>query len=146
MTSNLGSEYLLDGIEPDGTVSAFAKEKIDKLLKQSFRPEFLNRLDEIITFKPLTMNDMMGIVDLILTRLADRLRDKQLHLNVTDKAKTAVINLSYNPQYGARPIKRFIQANIETMLARTILSGQVSAGNMLLVDYNQEKGFFVEIK
>ncbi|MBR1625241.1 MAG: AAA family ATPase, partial [Clostridia bacterium] len=145
MTSNLGSEYLLDGIDSNDEITPEAREKVEMLLKRSFRPEFLNRLDEIIMFKPLTMANMMQIVDLILSKIEDRLAEKQLKVQVTDKAKTAIVNLSYNPQFGARPIKRFAQAKIETLLAKKILSENLNAGDTLKVDYNTNDEFFVEV-
>lgn len=145
MTSNLGSEYLLDGIDSNEEITPEAREKVEMLLKRSFRPEFLNRLDEIIMFKPLTMANMMQIVDLILSKIEDRLAEKQLKVQVTDKAKTAIVNLSYNPQFGARPIKRFAQAKIETLLAKKILSENLNAGDTLKVDYNTNNEFFVEV-
>ncbi len=145
MTSNLGSEYLLDGIDSDGEITAEAREKTDALLKRSFRPEFLNRLDEIIMFKPLTMTNMIKIVELILEKLSERLKEKQLLLEVSDEAKKALVRLSYNPQFGARPIKRFTQAKIETIIAKTILSENLKQGDVLSVDYTEENGFFVKI-
>ena len=145
MTSNLGSEYLLDGIDENGEITQEAREKTDALLKRSFRPEFLNRLDEIIMFKPLTMSNMIQIVELILEKLNDRLKEKQLCLEVSDEAKQALVKLSYNPQFGARPIKRFTQSKIETIIAKTILSENLKQGDVLYVDYTAENGFYVRI-
>ena len=115
------------------------------MLRLHFRPEFLNRLDEIIMFKPLTMQNMIGIVDLILKKLSNRLEEKHLTLKVTDRAKTALVNLSYNPQFGARPIKRFTQAKIETLIAKVILTEDLKAKDILQVDYDKEKEFFVNV-
>ena len=145
MTSNLGSEYLLDGINDQGEISQETTDKVNAVLKHSFRPEFLNRMDEIIMFKPLTMQNMIQIVDLILQKLSDRLVEKNLTLSVTDRAKNALVNLSYNPQFGARPIKRFTQAKIETLIAKVILTEDLKAKDELLVDYSPEKEFFVTV-
>lgn len=145
LTSNLGSDYLLDGINDRGEISQEARDNVQALLKRSFRPEFLNRLDEIIMFKPLTMRDMVSIVDLILGHINDRLREKQLNMSVTEPAKNAIVNLSYNPLYGARPIRRFVQAKVETLIAKTILSESLQAGDTLKIDYSPDKDFFVTI-
>ena len=139
MTSNLGSVYLLDGIEENGEISATAKEETENLLKQSFRPEFLNRLDEIVFFKPLTKKDIIRIVDLLVANLRKRLSERQLNLHLTDRAKDAIAENSYDPQYGARPLKRYIQANIDTLLARTIIEGNLQANDTISVDYDNGK-------
>ncbi|MEG0379679.1 MAG: AAA family ATPase, partial [Eubacterium sp.] len=123
LTSNLGSSYLLEGIGADGEISQQAKDEIDHLLKASFRPEFLNRLDEIVLYKPLAKSEIGSIVDLMLKSLATRLAAKQLHLEVSDEAKDFIIENGYDPIYGARPLKRFIQNRVETLIARAILSG-----------------------
>lgn len=146
MTSNLGSEYLLDGIDKDGNITEEARSQTDALLKRSFRPEFLNRLDEIIMFKPLTETNMIKIVDLILSNLSKRLTEKQLNLYVSDNAKKALVKLSYDPQFGARPLKRFTQGKVETLIAKTILSENLSFGDTLCVDYTKENGFYVTVK
>lgn len=146
MTSNLGSEYLLDGIDKDGNITEEARSQTDALLKRSFRPEFLNRLDEIIMFKPLTETNMIKIVDLILSNLSKRLTEKQLNLYVSDNAKKALVKLSYDPQFGARPLKRFTQGKVETLIAKTILSENLSFGDTLCVDYTEENGFYVMVK
>ncbi len=146
MTSNLGSEYLLDGINKDGNITEEARSQTDALLKRSFRPEFLNRLDEIIMFKPLTETNMIKIVDLILSNLSKRLTEKQLNLYVSDNAKKALVKLSYDPQFGARPLKRFTQGKVETLIAKTILSENLSFGDTLCVDYTEENGFYVTVK
>ena len=134
LTSNLGSPYILDGIQPDGTISAEARGQVDALLKQSFRPEFLNRLDEIVYYKPLTKGEIGGIVDLLLADLAKRLEAKQLKLSVTAAAKQFIIDGGYDPVYGARPLKRFIQSKVETAIARAILQADPAPGTTLAVD------------
>ncbi len=134
MTSNLGSSYLLDGISPDGEISEEARNNVDALLKSSFKPEFLNRLDEIIYFKPLTRDDMKLITDLQFRSLKGRVKDRGIELEITDKAKEYIIDSSYDPLYGARPIKRFIQNNLETLIARYILSHELDLGDRIKVD------------
>jgi len=134
LTSNLGSQYLLEGIGSDGEISREALSQVDKLLKSSFRPEFLNRLDEIVYYKPLTRDNMKGIVELQLESLKRRLADKELSLEISSAASDFIIESSYDPAYGARPLKRFIQGNLETLIARTILSDNPSAGDVLFVD------------
>ncbi|MBQ7186350.1 MAG: AAA family ATPase, partial [Ruminococcus sp.] len=135
LTSNLGSPYLLEGIREDGEISDDAKEQVDKLLKASFRPEFLNRLDEIVYYKPLTKNEIGRIVDLMLAELSERLADKQLSVAVTDKAKEAIIEQGFDPAYGARPLKRYIQRRIETLVAKKIIAGEVSTHRPITVDF-----------
>ena len=144
MTSNLGSEYLLDGVI-NGKITNEAQQKVNLLLKQHYRPEFLNRLDEIITFTPLSENDMIQIVELILKNLSNRLKNKNLSLSISNEAKTAIVRLSYNPQYGARPLKRFVQGKIETLIATKILSENLNTADKLHIDYNDNNGFFVNI-
>ena len=122
LTSNLGSSYLLEGIDENGEISDDAKEKVDTLLKQSFRPEFLNRLDEIVYYKPLTKDNITKIIDLLIRDLSERLKEKQLKLEITPLAKDLIIENGYDPIYGARPLKRYLQSKIETMIARTMLS------------------------
>lgn len=134
LTSNLGSQYLLDGINEKGEISDDAKASVDKLLKAQFKPEFLNRLDEIVLYKPLTKDNMKGIVDIQLQGLKSRVKDRGLELEITDAAKEYIIESSYDPLYGARPIKRFIQNQLETMLARYILSSDLTSGSKLVVD------------
>ena len=134
MTSNLGSSYLLEGIQPDGSISQNALDEVDRLLKQKFRPEFLNRLDEIICFKPLQRSQIGQIVDLMIGNLNKRLEEKQLKVQLTDAAKAKIIDESYDPNYGARPLKRYIQTRIETLLAREIIRGDISEGQVLTVD------------
>ncbi len=133
LTSNLGSQYLLDGIE-NGQITPEARSQVDALLKQQFRPEFLNRLDEIVCYKPLSKDEIGGIVDLLLKDLSQRMEQRQLNLNVTDAAKNLIIDEGYDPIYGARPLKRFIQSRVETLIAREIIAGSHSAGDTLTVD------------
>ncbi len=132
MTSNLGSEEILDGIE-DGQISAEAREEVEDLLKTSFRPEFLNRLDEVIFFKPLAKEEIAGVVDLLLADLAQRLEDRQLHLQVSSEAKAFIVDAGYDPVFGARPLKRYIQSKLETLVARTIIAQNPGPGTVLNV-------------
>ena len=128
LTSNLGSAAILDGIQSDGTISEGAKSEVDRLLKASFRPEFLNRLDEIVFFKPLTKPEVGKIVDLLVEDLKKRLEEKQLYLTLTDGAVDYIVDSGYDPIYGARPLKRYIQHSLETMLAKEILAGNSRRG------------------
>ena len=139
LTSNLGSQYILDGIDDSGNITETARESVDKLLKQSFRPEFLNRLDEIVFYKPLTKNEIFGIIDLQANDLARRLKEKQLGLEITDEAKQLICDESYDPLFGARPLKRYIQRNLETMIAREILAGKLSQGDVIRVTVTDGK-------
>ena len=134
LTSNLGSSALLDGIDADGEIREDARAQVNELLRRSFRPEFLNRLDEIVFYKPLTKENITGIIDLLIAALSKRLADKQLSVELTDAAKQYVIDHGYDPVYGARPLKRFLQRNVETLLGRTIIAGEIAAGTKLLVD------------
>ena len=133
LTSNLGSPYILDGIR-DGEITPEARAQVDALLKQSFRPEFLNRLDEIVYYKPLTKEEIGGVVDLMLQSLRHRLADKQLTLVVTPAAKQAIVDGGYDPIYGARPLKRYIQQQVETLVARHIIADDPAPGETLTVD------------
>ena len=135
LTSNLGSSVLLDGIGADGEIREDAKQQVHELLRRSFRPEFLNRLDEIVFYKPLTKENITGIIDLLIQALSKRLEDKQLSVQLTDAAKQYVIDNGYDPVYGARPLKRFLQRHVETLLGRTIIAGDLSEGTKLVVDY-----------
>ena len=134
LTSNLGSEYLLDGIDADGNISDEAKAQVQALLKRSFRPEFLNRLDEIVFYKPLTRENIVGIIDLQLAALNKRLADKQLRCELTEQAKQLAIDTAYDPQYGARPLRRYLQHTVETLIAQRILRGDVKPNATLRVD------------
>jgi ATP-dependent Clp protease ATP-binding subunit ClpB len=134
MTSNLGSSTLLEGIDRRGEITMDAKEEVTALLRRTFRPEFLNRIDETVFFKPLTKENVRDIVDLLTASLAKRLEDQNLHLVLTDAAKDLVIEQSYDPVYGARPMKRYLQAKVETLIARTILGGSLNEGDTVTVD------------
>ncbi|HQC36489.1 MAG TPA: AAA family ATPase, partial [Bacillota bacterium] len=134
LTSNLGSHLLLEGIQENGEISEEAKHAVDSLLRSSFRPEFLNRLDEIVLYKPLNKEDVEQIAELQLERLKGRLREKSLELKLTPEAKTYIIDSSFDPLYGARPMKRFIQSHVETLIARTMLSSDLKPGSLLVVD------------
>ena len=134
LTSNLGSQYLLDGINEQGEISDEAKAQVDQLLKRSFRPEFLNRLDEIVCYKPLTKENITAIVDLLIGGLNKRLADKQLKVVLTPAAKTYVIDNGYDPLYGARPLRRFLQHTVETLVGRKMIADEVAPGSTLTVD------------
>ena len=134
LTSNLGSQYLLDGIGEDGEISQSAKDAVMGELRRAFRPEFLNRLDETIMFHPLTKQNLSGIIDIMVESLRKRLADRALKLEITDAAKQLIISRGYDPLYGARPLRRYLQSSVETLIARTILSGELSAGATITVD------------
>ena len=145
LTSNLGSSYLLDGINEDGEISEHAKEQVSALLKQSFRPEFLNRLDEIVYYKPLTRADVSKIIDLLVDGLAGRLAERQIGLEITPAAKELIAENGYDPVYGARPLKRYLQSKIETMIARTMIAEDLESGNVIEVGVENED-FVVRVK
>ena len=134
LTSNLGSQYLLDGIDANGEIRPEARAQVEHLLSQSFRPEFLNRLDATVFYKPLAKDQIRQIIDLMLADLNRRLKDQQLSLRVTDAAKDLIIDQAYDPVYGARPLRRFIQRHVETLLARRIIEGNVHTGQELVID------------
>ena len=134
LTSNLGSEYLLSGINPDGTIEDSAREQVEALLRRSFRPEFLNRLDEIVFYKPLTRENVTKIIDLQIDKLNGRLEEQQIRLELTQAAKDAIVDASYDPQYGARPLRRYVQHTVETMLSKRILRGDITPGEYVTVD------------
>ena len=138
LTSNLGSNFLLDGIGADGEITAQAKEQINALLKQSFRPEFLNRLDEIVFYKPLTRENMVSIVELQIADLNRRLANKQISCTVTPAAKDYIVEQAYDPVYGARPLRRYIEQRVETLIARKILADDLLPGAKLTVDAGAE--------
>ena len=138
LTSNLGADFLLEGIQPDGRLSDDSQEQTMVLLRQKFRPEFLNRLDEIICYKPLTKQEIGKIVDLLISNLQKRLSEQHISIRLTDNAKSAVIEQGYDPCYGARPLKRLIQRKIETMLAKKILSEPLPANSVVTVDYQND--------
>ena len=139
LTSNLGSNYILEGISQDGEISDNAKNEVNNLLKHQFRPEFLNRLDEIVFYKPLTKIEISKIVDLMFKDLEKRLRDKQLTITVTNKAKEYIVEQGYDPMYGARPLKRYIQRNVETLIGRMIISQDLEPNTNLVIDYDGNK-------
>ncbi len=134
MTSNIGAQYLLDGINEDGTIKPEAEKLVMEDLRSHFRPEFLNRLDETILFKPLTKENIGGIINLIIEDLNRRLSDRELTVELTDEAKRFVVDQAYDPVYGARPLKRYIQKYVETLSAKLILSDQVDEGDTILID------------
>lgn len=145
LTSNLGSAYLLDGINENGEISESAKEQVSALLKQSFRPEFLNRLDEIVYYKPLTRADVSKIIDLLVDGLAGRLAERQIGLEITPAAKELIAENGYDPVYGARPLKRYLQSKIETMIARTMIAEDLEGGDIIEVGVENED-FVVRVK
>ncbi len=134
LTSNLGSQFLLDGIDERGEISQEARDKVNELLKRSFRPEFLNRLDEIVFYKPLTRDNVTHIIDLMVGELNHRLEDKQLTVTLTPAAKAEIIAAAYDPIYGARPLRRYLQHTVETLISRKIIADQVEGGQTLKVD------------
>ena len=143
LTSNLGSSYLLEGIDETGEITDDARMAVEGMLKQSFRPEFLNRLDEIVFYKPLTKDNITHIIDLILKDLNGRLADKQLKCELTKRAKDYIIETGYDPAFGARPLKRLVQRHVETLLARKIIADQVEPGAVLTVDVDENETFVV---
>jgi ATP-dependent Clp protease ATP-binding subunit ClpB len=145
MTSNIGSPYLLDGIDENGAIKPEAEELVMNDLRGHFRPEFLNRLDEIILFKPLTKDNIGMIVDLMVKELDHRLSDQELSLELTEEARAHVIENGYDPVYGARPLKRYLQKYVETLAAKRILSGDVHQGNTIVLDV-QNGEFITKVK
>ncbi len=139
LTSNLGSQYLLEGIDREGNITDSAKSAVMGELHRAFRPEFLNRLDEMILFKPLTKDNLTGIIDIMVEGLRKRLADRSLKLCITDRAKELIIERGYDPLYGARPLRRYLQSSVETLLARAILSGDLAAGSTLTVDVENDE-------
>ncbi len=136
LTSNLGSSYLIDGIGSDGEITEGAREQVQQLLRQSFRPEFLNRLDEIVFYKPLTKGNIFSIIDLLVQDLRKRLQEKQLDIRLTETAKTFIVDKGYDPIYGARPLKRFLQSSVETLIAKMIIKEDLLPQTTLVVDYD----------
>jgi len=134
LTSNLGSEYLLGGINADGSIEEGAKAQVEALLRRSFRPEFLNRLDEIVFYKPLTRDNVTKIIDLQIAKLNQRLENQQIRVELTEAAKLAIVDASYDPQYGARPLRRYVQHTVETMLSKKLLRGEILPGQAVTVD------------
>jgi len=143
MTSNLGSGDILEGISEDGELSDESKERVSGLLRSHFRPEFLNRIDETVFFTPLTREQIRQIISLQLNRLRERLKDKQLTLELTPAAQDRLMELGYDPVYGARPMKRLIQSQVETRIARALIQGQAEAGDMIWIDAANDGGFDV---
>ncbi|MBO7405943.1 MAG: type VI secretion system ATPase TssH, partial [Clostridia bacterium] len=129
-----GSPVLLEGLDADGNITDAAKDEVTAILRRTFRPEFLNRLDEIVFYKPLSRENIRGIIDLLTASLSKRLAEKNLNLVLTEAAKDKIIAESYDPVFGARPMKRYLQAKVETLIARTILAGTLSEGATVTVD------------
>lgn len=134
MTSNLGAEYLLEGIDDEGNIQPEAEQMVMERLRASFKPEFLNRLDEVIMFKPLTRENIRGIIDLLVAELNRRLADRELSVELTEAAKQKIVDNAYEPAYGARPLRRYIQKNVETLLAKKILADEIHAGETFVID------------
>ncbi len=139
LTSNLGSEFLLGGIDQEGNISEEAKNQVQALLRRSFRPEFLNRLDEIVFYKPLTRENVAKIIDLQIAKLNQRLAQQQISCQVTEAAKNAIMDAAYNPEFGARPLRRYVQHTVETMLSKRILKGDITPGQTVTVDYQGDE-------
>ena len=139
MTSNLGSDIILDGIDGEGDICEDAREKVSMILRRSFRPEFLNRIDETVFYKPLTRENIRGIVDLLLRDLSSRLADKRIGIHVTDMAKDFVISSAYDPVYGARPLKRFLQSRVETLIARKIIAEDIAPDTIITIDVENDR-------
>ena len=139
LTSNLGSQFLLDGIDKDGSITQEAQDQVNELLKRSFRPEFLNRLDEIVFYKPLTKADITQIIDLLVKDLNERLADKQLSCQLTEEAKDFIIDSAYDPVYGARPLRRFVQHHVETLIGRQIIAEDIQPGSRMIIDFKDGK-------
>ncbi|MBQ2705408.1 MAG: AAA family ATPase, partial [Agathobacter sp.] len=139
MTSNLGSAQLLDGIDEDGNISELAEDAVMNVVRGHFRPEFLNRLDEIIMFKPLTKDNIGNIINLMMKDLNSRLADRELEVRLTEKASAFVVEHGYDPVYGARPLKRFLQKHVETLSAKLILADEVQMGDVIIIDVVDER-------
>ena len=146
LTSNLGAEYILEGIKENGELDESVKEKVNTLLKQSFRPEFLNRLDEIVFYKPLSKEQISGILDLLIKDLENRMADKHITLELTESAKQYMIDNGYSSSYGARPLKRFVQKKLETLIARKIIMQEILPNSHIVIDYNEENNLYIKNK
>ena len=146
LTSNLGAEYILDGIKENGELDESVKEKVNTLLKQSFRPEFLNRLDEIVFYKPLSKEQISGILDLLIKDLENRMADKHITLELTESAKQYMIDNGYSSSYGARTLKRFVQKKLETLIARKIIMQEILPNSHIVIDYNEENNLYIKNK
>ena len=140
MTSNIGSSYLLEGIAEDGTIEDDARDAVINELRMHFRPEFLNRLDETILFKPLSKEDIGNIIHLIVKDINARLSDREISIEITPVAEKYIVEEGYDPVYGARPLKRFVQKHVETLAAKLILADQVQAKDIIVIDLNPENG------
>ena len=134
LTSNIGAQYLLEGIDENGNIKDECKKMVENELRASFRPEFLNRLDETILFKPLTKGNIGGIIELLLREINTRLAEREISIKLTDSAKQYIVDNGYDPVFGARPLKRFLQKNVETLAAKLILSEEISVGDIILID------------
>ena len=139
MTSNIGSSYLLEGIEEDGTIKEEARNAVMNELRMHFRPEFLNRLDETILFKPLTKGDIENIIHLIVKDINNRLSDREISIEISKNAQNYIVEEGYDPVYGARPLKRFVQKYVETLAAKLILADKVAAKDIILIDLEEEE-------
>ena len=146
MTSNIGSQFLLDGIDENGEIEADAQEMVMDQLRGSFKPEFLNRLDEIIMFKPLTKDNISAIIDLQLKEINDLMKEKELSIELTDAAKELTADRSYDPAYGARPLKRFLQKNVTTLAARLILEGNLLPDDVIVIDVGENGELYAKVK
>jgi ATP-dependent Clp protease ATP-binding subunit ClpB len=143
MTSNVGSQHLLTGIDATGHIKDQARDKVMDELKRGFRPEFLNRIDDIIMFKPLGMAEINIIIDLMTNDIRKRLEDRHINIVMTDAAKAFVAEIAYDPVYGARPLKRFLIHNLETEIGKALLEGTINDGDTINVDANNEDGMIV---
>jgi len=139
MTSNIGSMYLLEGVDNDGELKPKAVEAVNEELKRHFRPEFLNRVDDVVFFKPLQKEQIRKIIDLIFEQLAERLKDRNIKISLSENAKEYIISSSYDPVYGARPLKRFIQRKMETSIGRALIAGEINDGDDILIDADEKE-------
>ena len=144
MTSNLGSQAILDGIGEDGMLKESVRKSVEDKLHQTFRPEFLNRIDETILFTPLNKEEVYRIIDLQIAKLQEKLADRNIVLQLDEKAKDTILQQSYSPQFGARPVRRFIQKNLETELARKLIEGSISDNDVVLITGNGENLSYVK--
>jgi ATP-dependent Clp protease ATP-binding subunit ClpB len=143
MTSNIGSQYLLAGVTPDGEIKDDARTQVMTDLRGHFRPEFLNRVDDVVLFKPLTLPEIEKVVDLLVADLRHRLADRQLSLELTEAARRHVAAEGFDPVYGARPLRRYLQREVETRIGRALLAGDVADGSTVIVDYTDDAGLTV---
>jgi ATP-dependent Clp protease ATP-binding subunit ClpB len=142
MTSNLGSAYLTENIHQDGTIDPAVEDQVRSELNRNFRPEFINRVDDIVVFSPLTENQVTGIVSIAMENIVERLRDRDITLDMTDAAKSFIAHASYDPAYGARPVKRYLQKHVETELATMLIRGSLSDSQHVTIDSNGETLIF----